>query len=130
MLINEGLPGHVIELAKQRVNLAECTVGILGMAFKADSDDARDSLSYKLRKLLALQARKVLCADPYVRDEALVPQRQLIEEADVIFIGAPHSDYRCLVLPPEKVLIDVWNCLPPPAAINEVAADESLVQAA
>lgn len=126
MLINEGLPGHVIELARRQVDLAECTVGILGMAFKGDSDDARDSLSYKLRKLLSLQARKVLCADPYVRDESLISQEQLIEEADVIFIGAPHSAYRTLTLPPEKTVIDVWNCLPPRAAVET----EMLVQAA
>src|SRR5207248_7235448 len=54
MLINEGLPAHVVELAKRQVDLSTKTVGILGMAFKADSDDRRDSLSYKLRKLLLL----------------------------------------------------------------------------
>ena len=42
------------------------------MAFKADIDDARDSLSYKLKSLLELEARTVLCSDPYVQQSGLV----------------------------------------------------------
>jgi UDP-N-acetyl-D-mannosaminuronic acid dehydrogenase len=113
MLVNEGLPSHVVEMAKRHVHLEELTTGILGMAFKAENDDPRDSLSYKLRKLLMLESKRVLCADPYVKDKTLVPQEQLLEEADVIFIGAPHKRYRSLKLPKDKVYIDVWNCLPP-----------------
>ena len=41
------------------------TVGILGMAFKGGSDDTRSSLSYKLKRVLALKAREVLCTDPW-----------------------------------------------------------------
>ena len=48
MLINEGLPNHLIEMCKREMDLSRKTAGILGMAFKADSDDPRDSLSYKL----------------------------------------------------------------------------------
>ena len=68
MLVNEGLPAFLVELAKQQCKLSELTAGILGMAFKAESDDNRDSLSYKLRRLLTLEARKVLCTDPFVAD--------------------------------------------------------------
>jgi UDP-N-acetyl-D-mannosaminuronic acid dehydrogenase len=50
MLINEGLPYHLVRLVEKTL-LADKTAGILGMAFKAESDDLRDSLSYKLRKL-------------------------------------------------------------------------------
>jgi len=113
MLINEGVPNHLVELAKQQCALQELTTGILGMAFKGESDDPRDSLSYKLRKLLMLESKKVLCADPYVRDSHLVSQEQVIAEADVIFIGTAHKRYRTLALPPEKVVIDIWNILPP-----------------
>src|SRR5207237_1400337 len=48
MLINEGLPAHLVELAKRQTPLAGKTAGILGMTFKAESDDTRDSLSFKL----------------------------------------------------------------------------------
>jgi len=111
MLINEGLPAHVVQTAKQMVDLSKMTVGILGMAFKADSDDPRDSLSYKLRKLLALEAQRVLCCDPYVRDKSLVSQEQVLQEADFLFVGAPHRRYRGLKVPAGKMFIDVWGCL-------------------
>jgi UDP-N-acetyl-D-mannosaminuronic acid dehydrogenase len=113
MLVNEGLPRHLIELAKAQLPLVEKTAGILGMAFKAESDDRRDSLSYKLRKMLLMEARRVLCADPYVRDPALVPADQVLEESDVVFVGAPHRVYRGLVVPPGKLVVDVWNCVKP-----------------
>ena len=51
------------------------TVGILGMAFKAESDDTRASLSFKLRKLLAWAGARVLCTDPFVVDDRLRPAR-------------------------------------------------------
>src|SRR5262249_35494521 len=112
MLVNEGLPSHLIDLARRQVDLSESTVGILGMAFKAESDDPRDSLSYKLRKLVALEARQVLCTDPYVPDPTLVPLERVLAESDVLFVATPHRVYR--ELPPQegKTVIDVWGCLP------------------
>ena len=111
MLINEGLPSHLVELAKREVDLSACTVGILGMAFKAESDDARDSLAYKLRKLLTLEARRVLCTDPYVPDDRLAPLETVLSAADVLFVATPHKVYRELVIPAEKKLFDVWGCI-------------------
>ena len=66
MMINEGLPLYLVGRLEQRYDLRTMTVGLLGMAFKADSDDVRSSLSYKLRRILRFKARNVLCADPYV----------------------------------------------------------------
>jgi UDP-N-acetyl-D-mannosaminuronic acid dehydrogenase len=112
MLINEGLPTHLLLMAKQNVkNLSSMTCGILGMAFKSESDDHRDSLSYKLKKLLTLESKQVLCTDPYVRDPSLVPLEQVMQEADILFIGAPHKIYRRLVIPSNKELVDVWDCV-------------------
>jgi UDP-N-acetyl-D-mannosaminuronic acid dehydrogenase len=99
-------------MAERQVSLADKTVGILGMAFKAESDDPRDSLSYKLRKLLSLKARRVLCSDPYVRDPILVPLEKVLEEAEVIFIGVPHRVYREIKRPPGKIWMDAWDSLP------------------
>ncbi|HEX9941106.1 MAG TPA: nucleotide sugar dehydrogenase [Thermoanaerobaculia bacterium] len=112
MLVNEGLPSHLVELARKQVDLSRCTAGILGMAFKAESDDPRDSLAYKLRKLLTLEARQVLCTDPYVPDSNLVPLEQVLAESDVLFVATPHAAYRRLPPQEGKTVIDVWNCLP------------------
>lgn len=112
MLINEGLPAHLIEMARRKVNLTSCTAGILGMAFKGESDDPRDSLSYKLRKLLSLECQSVLCTDPYVQDPSLQPLDEVLKAADVLFVGAPHKLYATIKVPPKALLIDIWNLLP------------------
>jgi UDP-N-acetyl-D-mannosaminuronic acid dehydrogenase len=109
MLINEGLPAHLVELAKRQTPLAGKTAGILGMTFKAESDDTRDSLSYKLRKLLTLECRRVLCHDPYLDGSDIAPLDRVLADADVLFVATPHSAYRKLAVPPGRVVIDVWN---------------------
>ena len=116
MLVNEGLPNHLIELARRQGEIAGATAGVLGMAFKAGSDDPRDSLSYKLRKLLALEAAQVLCTDPYVPDPTLVPLERVLAESDILFVATPHQAYRDLPPLAGKRVVDVWNCLQKPAA--------------
>jgi UDP-N-acetyl-D-mannosaminuronic acid dehydrogenase len=109
MLINEGLPNFIVQQLKQKNQLAGKTVGILGMAFKADSDDSRESLSYKLKKILERDAKEVLCTDPYVRDPNLVGLQEVMEKSDIIILGAPHSVYKQIRMPAGKKVIDVWG---------------------
>jgi UDP-N-acetyl-D-mannosaminuronic acid dehydrogenase len=113
MLINEGLPAHLVQLAKSQVALAGTTAGILGMTFKAESDDPRDSLSYKLRKLLTLECRRVLCHDPFLDGPDMAPLDRVLAESDILFVATPHSAYRRLAVPPGRTVIDVWNVLSP-----------------
>lgn len=108
MLVNEGLPNFIVSQLRNK-GLSQCCVAILGMAFKADSDDKRDSLSYKLKKLLQVEAREVLCADPFVKDPALVPVDDAIQRADIVIVGVPHSVYRDLEIPANKLVVDVWG---------------------
>ncbi len=109
MQINEGLPAFLVGQMKARHgDLRGRTVGILGMAFKAESDDTRASLSYKLRKLLAWEGARVLCTDPYVRDPKLVPLDRVLAEAELLVVGAPHRVYRDLDLGGRPV-VDVWG---------------------
>jgi UDP-N-acetyl-D-mannosaminuronic acid dehydrogenase len=109
MLVNEGLPMFVVDNLSSRCNLEEKTVGLLGMAFKANNDDPRSSLSYKFKKLLMFRAKAVLTTDPYIRtDPALLPVEEVIAKSDILILCAPHSAYRELNLG-DKEVIDIWN---------------------
>lgn len=109
MLINEGLPNFIIEQLKKKYELHEKNVAVLGMAFKAESDDKRESLSYKLKKILEIEAKSVICSDEYIVDPRFVSVESAIASADIVIIGAPHNRYYSLNFN-GKVLIDVWNC--------------------
>lgn len=108
MLVNESMPNFVLNQLSD-VQLSTKIVAILGMAFKGDSDDRRDSLSYKLKKILTVSCRKVLCSDPYVDDADLVALETAISEADILIVGAPHSAYKDLSFPSDKLVVDVWG---------------------
>jgi UDP-N-acetyl-D-mannosaminuronic acid dehydrogenase len=108
MMINEGLPLYLVARLEQRFDLTTMTVGILGMAFKGESDDIRSSLSYKLKRLLKFKADQVLCTDPFVtRDPDLTPLADVLGAADVLIIAAPHKDYAGIDT--ELPVIDIWN---------------------
>jgi UDP-N-acetyl-D-mannosaminuronic acid dehydrogenase len=110
--INEGLPDFLVRQLKAAYPLRDLTVGVLGMAFKAENDDKRDSLAYKLRKLLRIEARRTLCHDPYVTDPELAPLEQVLAESDVLIVATPHRMYRELQVPEHMIVLDMWGCLP------------------
>lgn len=112
MTINEGLPNFIVEQLARRFDLRTKRVGILGMAFKADSDDIRDSLSYKLGKLLRFHGADVSYSDEYAKDPTFVDKETLVRECDVIILGVPHAAYRSLHVPREKEIVDLWSALP------------------
>jgi UDP-N-acetyl-D-mannosaminuronic acid dehydrogenase len=110
---NEGLPAHIVDRLAARYPLEDMTVGLLGMAFKADSDDCRSSLSYKLKKLLRVRARRVLTTDPHVQtDRELLPIDEVIERSDVLVLCVPHAAYARVDLR-GKPIYDLWNCNAP-----------------
>jgi UDP-N-acetyl-D-mannosaminuronic acid dehydrogenase len=110
MLVNEGLPLYVVSRLEASHDLANLTVGILGTAFKAESDDTRSSLAYKLKRILQFRAGDVLATDPYVTtDESLVSLQTVLDDADILIIAAPHKQYAGIVT--SKPVVDVWNLL-------------------
>ena len=110
MLVNEGLPLYLVTRMEKAHDLADLRVGILGMAFKGESDDIRSSLSYKLKRILEFRSREVFCTDPYVTvDDSLLPIEEVLERCDVLVIGAPHKVYADIVT--DKPVVYVWNLL-------------------
>ena len=111
LLINEGLVLHVVEDLKRNYDLANMTVGLLGMAFKAESDDTRASLSYKFKKVLSGQVRSIVTTDPFVTtDPDLMPLDAVIAQSDLMILGAPHDAYRDADFK-GKPVFDVWSHL-------------------
>lgn len=109
MLVNEGMPQFVVDRLDATYPLDQMTVGLLGMAYKAESDDPRFSLSYKLKKILLFRAKAVLTTDPYVKDDPeLLSLDDVIRKSDILILCAPHDAYRNLNLE-HKIVVDIWN---------------------
>ena len=109
MMINEGLPNFIVDDLRKRHDLRKKNIGILGMAFKADIDDIRDSLSYKLGKILRFHGANVYYSDEFAKDPNFVPKEELIKECQIIIIGVPHSAYKSIEIPKGKEVVDLWG---------------------
>lgn len=111
IMVNEGLPLHIIGELRRSYDLSQMTIGLLGMAFKAESDDPRASLSYKFKKGLTGIAREVLTTDPFVTtDPDLLPLEQVVAKSDLLILSTPHRAYRAADMG-GKPVVDVWGIL-------------------
>ena len=108
MLVNEGLPNFLVSQleAKMGGSLKGKKVGVMGLAFKADNDDIRESLSFKVKKLLEMKMAEVLVTDEFV--PGTMPLKEFVKEADGIILGVPHSAYKGLRL--KQPFVDCWGC--------------------
>jgi UDP-N-acetyl-D-mannosaminuronic acid dehydrogenase len=108
MLVNEGLPLYLVSKLEEKYDLSKLNIGILGAAFKAESDDIRSSLSYKLKKILEFKAKGVLMTDPFVTvDEDLISLEATIRDSDILIVATPHKSYR--EISTAKPIVDIWN---------------------
>lgn len=110
--VNEGLPSFLVGRLASRRDLSKTKVGILGMAFKADIDDTREALSYKLGKILRFRGAEVSYSDEYAKDPTFITKEQLVRSVDVVIVGVPHSAYRDLRVPKGVEVVDLWGALP------------------
>ena len=109
--INESLPKFIIEKLSETYNLRKKIVGILGLSFKAENDDIRDSLSIKLLKYLKSKKIKTLQSDEYYRDKNNIDKKVLVSKSDIIIVATPHRNYKNLKINKKKVLIDLWGLI-------------------
>jgi UDP-N-acetyl-D-mannosaminuronic acid dehydrogenase len=113
--INESVPLFLVAALSERTTLRNKKAVILGAAFKADSDDARQSLSYKVRKALLRERAQVQLHDPHIKglDQDL---GEVLPGVDIVFVATNHSAYRTLGLKGLRDLVgrdcivcDIWN---------------------
>lgn len=106
MLINEGLPNFLVKQLEQKMgSLNGLKIALLGMTFKANNDDTRESLSFKVKKLLEFKMAKVLISDPYMGETYKLDEA--LEQADGVILGVPHREYLDLVI--SKPFVDCWG---------------------
>ena len=111
MSINEGLPLYIVKKLSEKHNLRKKIVGVLGLSFKAENDDIRDSLSIKLLKYLKSKKIKTLQSDEYHKDKKNINKNILIKKSDIIIIGSPHKAYKKLKIKKNKTLVDIWGII-------------------
>ncbi|GHT66645.1 UDP-N-acetyl-D-glucosamine dehydrogenase [Spirochaetia bacterium] len=105
MLVNEGLPNFLVEqLEKKLGTLKGKKIALLGMTFKADNDDVRESLSFKLKKLLEFKIANVAIHDPYLKTASL---NEILAGADGVMLGTPHREYKDVK--PAVPSVDCWG---------------------
>ena len=109
--INTSFPKIIYKkmLNKYKKGLIKKKIGILGMAFKSDIDDTRDSLSMDLLNYLKSKKLSVNISDHFVNMKGIIKASELIKKSDIIIIGSPHSKYKNLKIPKNKFLIDSWG---------------------
>ena len=118
--VNESVPLFLVDGIRRRLggDLRSRRVAVLGLSLKRDSDDERDSLAFKLIRLLERELADVAVHDPVVR----TPTHGLhdaVRDADVVVVATNHSAFsepaalRAVerLARPDCLVVDPWNAL-------------------
>src|SRR4051794_40910139 len=116
--VHESVPLFIVEGLKRRLgSLRGRKVAVLGLAFKADTDDERDSLAHKLIRLLERELADVSVHDPLVPTPTSSFE-DAVTGADVVVVATNHGEYstpralRTIAdLAPDALIVDPWNAL-------------------
>ena len=92
----------IINELRKKYNLKKKIVGVLGLTFKSETDDIRDSLAFKLLKLLKSKKIKTLQSDEFYKSKNNIDKKDLIKKSDIIILSAPHKAYK-------KLKIGIFN---------------------
>ena len=112
--VNESVPNFLVRGMRRRLEgrLSGRKVAVLGLAFKADTDDERDSLSHKLVRLLERELADVAVHDPVVA----TPTQSLedaLADAEAVVVATNHSAYSrpstLALVGPDALVVDPWN---------------------
>jgi UDP-N-acetyl-D-mannosaminuronic acid dehydrogenase len=110
--VHESVPLFLAEGLKQRLggSLRGCKVAVLGLTFKRDSDDVRDSLAAKLIRLLERELAHVSRHDPFV-SEGTESLESALAGANAVIVATNHSEYENVLslVPHDAVIVDPWN---------------------
>jgi UDP-N-acetyl-D-mannosaminuronic acid dehydrogenase len=108
--INEGMTMQVIQNLAGRIKGTK--VAILGMTFKANSDDTRNSLAFKLRRQLQFRGFDTVCVEPHVANFQTIDD---ITGAAAVILMTPHNAFKDLkpiveaVGNPDCWFVDLWG---------------------
>ncbi|MEA2493351.1 MAG: UDP-N-acetyl-D-mannosaminuronic acid dehydrogenase [Thermoleophilaceae bacterium] len=109
--VHESMPRFIVDGLRRRLgSLRDRKVAVLGLTFKRDSDDRRDSLSDKLIRLLERELAHVSRHDPNVPEES-EPLESAVANADAVVIAVNHTAFERVLgeLPSDTLLVDPWN---------------------
>lgn len=121
--INNDMPKFTVELLvkgllEKNLSLAGTKVAVLGLAYKGDIDDCRESPSFEIIKHLKEEGALVSVFDPFVKnDSSASTLEEAIKDAQAVVIATAHSPFK--KLSPDffiknniGVVVDGRNCLP------------------
>jgi len=117
-MINNSMPAYTVSLLESKIdNLKDKKIGVLGLSYKADVDDTRESPALKIREILEEKKAKVFVFDPFIPEKSSVSSlEELLKKVDYLILATDHREFKDMDLEKLKenkikIIIDGRNCL-------------------